>query len=436
MSYGTTHGDEQCSAVVLDIGSNTTKAGFAGEDSPQHVFSSAVGTWMDDGAGGDGGKSYAVNRREVWHSRHREQLPFELEFPVVQGQVRDWDCLERVWEHVLRNQLGVSEGEADRHPILMVESNFASRRQREGMTERLFETFGAPAVHLAKSALCSCVAASKSTGLVLEAGGGISTCTPVLDGTVMQQGIVKSALAGDFLTDQLVRQIQLKQPVLPAHSFRASKRDARGVLKVEPLTSAQSPAAYSSYMQRMTFQGIKETLCQMSERQITQDTHIPGLSARLPDGKEVELQRERFIVPELLLTGVSDKRLMDTVATPENHCHDLVSLFDLLTASVAKIEGEDEQRKFYMNVVVCGGSSLFPKMDNRVRAFIETKWNLPPGKRIISSPSAPMQPTYYQKWSAWLGGSIMSSFSSFMPMWASKQEYDEHGVNFVLKRSE
>jgi hypothetical protein len=52
MSYATTHGDEQSSAIVLDVGSNSTKAGFAGEDSPQHVFSSAVGTWTDDGGSG------------------------------------------------------------------------------------------------------------------------------------------------------------------------------------------------------------------------------------------------------------------------------------------------------------------------------------------------------------------------------------------------
>jgi actin-related protein len=205
--------------------------------------------------------------------------------------------------------------------------------------------------------------------------------------------------------------------------------------KVEEIHSAASPAAYGSYMQRMTFQGIKETLCQINERQITKDTKIPGLSARLPDGKEIELQRERFVVPEMLLTGVSDKRLRGSIATSENHCHDLLTLPELLIASVSTIEDEEEQKKFYMNVVVCGGSSLFPKLDNRLRGFIEAQWNLPTGKRIISSPSAPMQPTYYQKWSAWLGGSIMASFSSFMPMWVSKHEYDEHGVNYVLKRS-
>lgn len=432
MSYATTHGDEQSSAIVLDVGSNSTKAGFAGEDSPQHVFSSAVGTWVDDGGSS---KTYGVNRRELWHSRHREQLPFELEYPIVQGQVGDWDCLERVWEHALRNQLGVSDGEADRHPILAVDANFSSRQQREGTAERLFESFGAPAVYLAKSAVCSCVAASKSTGLVLEVGGGISTCTPVLDGTVMHKGVVKSALAGDFLTDVLAQKMLAKHSVLPAHSFRALKRDLRGMPKVEEIHSAASPAAYGSYMQRMTFQGIKETLCQINERQITKDTKIPGLSARLPDGKEIELQRERFVVPEMLLTGVSDKRLRGSIATSENHCHDLLTLPELLIASVSTIEDEEEQKKFYMNVVVCGGSSLFPKLDNRLRGFIEAQWNLPTGKRIISSPSAPMQPTYYQKWSAWLGGSIMASFSSFMPMWVSKHEYDEHGVNYVLKRS-
>ena len=74
------------------------------------------------------------------------------------------------------------------------------------------------------------------------------------------------------------------------------------------------------------------------------------------------------------------------------------------------------------------------KMDPRLRSFIEDKWRLVPGKRIISSPSAPMQPTYYQRWSSWLGASVMSSYSGFLPMWVSKQEYEEHGFGILMKR--
>jgi actin len=39
-----------------------------------------------------------------------------------------------------------------------------------------------------------------------------------------------------------------------------------------------------------------------------------------------------------------------------------------------------------------------------------------------------------RKYSAWIGGSIISSLSTFQQMWISKEEYDEAGPSFVHKK--
>ncbi|CAF3480989.1 unnamed protein product, partial [Rotaria sp. Silwood2] len=36
-----------------------------------------------------------------------------------------------------------------------------------------------------------------------------------------------------------------------------------------------------------------------------------------------------------------------------------------------------------------------------------------------------------RKYSAWLGGSILASLSTFQSKWISKQEYDESGPSIV-----
>lgn len=41
----------------------------------------------------------------------------------------------------------------------------------------------------------------------------------------------------------------------------------------------------------------------------------------------------------------------------------------------------------------------------------------------------------YRRYSSWIGASILSSLSSFQPKWISKQEYEEHGVSIVHKKS-
>ena len=39
-----------------------------------------------------------------------------------------------------------------------------------------------------------------------------------------------------------------------------------------------------------------------------------------------------------------------------------------------------------------------------------------------------------RKYSVWIGGSILSSLSTFQQMWISKQEYDESGPSIVHRK--
>ena len=78
-------GDEVC-AVVVDVGADTTKAGYAGEDSPKTVFSSAVGVL----AGEDGGKQYTVDEL------HAPKAGLDVVSPYTDGVITCWDVYEQV----------------------------------------------------------------------------------------------------------------------------------------------------------------------------------------------------------------------------------------------------------------------------------------------------------------------------------------------------
>lgn len=39
-----------------------------------------------------------------------------------------------------------------------------------------------------------------------------------------------------------------------------------------------------------------------------------------------------------------------------------------------------------------------------------------------------------RKFSAWIGGSILASLSTFQHMWATRAEYDEHGPEIVHRK--
>jgi actin beta/gamma 1 len=66
---------------------------------------------------------------------------------------------------------------------------------------------------------------------------------------------------------------------------------------------------------------------------------------------------------------------------------------------------------------------LFPRgMPKELTALVPTGVKV----RVIAPPE--------RKYPVWIGGSILSSLTTFQQMWVSKQEYDESGPSIVHKK--
>jgi len=86
----------------------------------------------------------------------------------------------------------------------------------------------------------------------------------------------------------------------------------------------------------------------------------------------------------------------------------------------------DIRKDMYSNIVLSGGSTMFPGIADRMQKEIV---NLAPGTmkvKIIAPPE--------RKYSVWIGGSILASLSTFQQMWMSKEEYDESGPSIVHRK--
>lgn len=96
----------------------------------------------------------------------------------------------------------VIKSDSEFHPVLFSEASWNQKPRREKLTELMFEKYKVPAFFLVKSAVLTSFANGRSTGLVLDSGATHTSAVPVHDGYVLQHGIVKSPLAGDFMTMQ------------------------------------------------------------------------------------------------------------------------------------------------------------------------------------------------------------------------------------------
>ena len=116
--------EEDPKAVVIDNGSGSIKAGFAGDDAPRSVFSTIIGRPRVPGI------MVGMDQKHVFmgeEAKAKNDVLF-LKNPIDQGLVVNWDDLEKIWHHTLFSELRVSPEE---HPVMLTETSINPKTDRE-----------------------------------------------------------------------------------------------------------------------------------------------------------------------------------------------------------------------------------------------------------------------------------------------------------------
>ncbi|XP_031394812.1 actin-related protein 4A-like isoform X2 [Punica granatum] len=179
------YGGDEVSAIVVDLGSHTCKAGYAGEDAPKAVFPSVVGsidqmevdepatTDANSGSAGDAKgmktpESEKKGKRKLYvgsQSLGFRRDHMEVISPFKDGIVADWDIVDSIWDHAFRECLLIDPKE---HPMLLAEPSSNTQQQRERAVELMFEKYKIPALFLAKNAVLTSFASGRATSLVVD----------------------------------------------------------------------------------------------------------------------------------------------------------------------------------------------------------------------------------------------------------------------------
>lgn len=158
---------------MLDPGTTSIRAGFAGEDVPKSVAPSYYGV-LDQDSGFSGPKTLFGD-----NSIHTPIPSLTIKNPMAKdGTVEDWDAAKSLWEYAITSRLtrtkasnpatnGLNDPNPDldarmeeaddrekpleEHPLLMSETGWNSARAREKSIEIAIEDWGCPAFWLARN---------------------------------------------------------------------------------------------------------------------------------------------------------------------------------------------------------------------------------------------------------------------------------------------
>lgn len=182
--------------IVLDNGSGTIRAGFAGEDLPKCYFPSFVGRPKHQRvlAGALEGDVFIGQRAQELRGL------LKIRYPLAHGIVEDWDDMEKIWQWVYEGELKTLSEE---HPVLLTEPPLNPRANRDTAAQILFEQFNIPALYTSIQAVLSLYASGRTTGIVLDAGDGVSHAVPVYEGFAMSNSIRRIDVAGRDVTEYL-----------------------------------------------------------------------------------------------------------------------------------------------------------------------------------------------------------------------------------------
>ena len=185
------------STVVIDAGSGLIKAGFGGEDGPRSIFNSIVGTpkQMELMVGMELQNRYvgdnAIARYEIMN----------FSYPIQRGEVTDWDKYENLMHYLLYSEMRVVPEEIS---ILITEGPRTSRKNREKLTEILFETFNVKRLHIANSSMVGLYSYGKTSGLIVDSGYNVTSTVPVYEGYPLAHASLKINIGSAFAREESV----------------------------------------------------------------------------------------------------------------------------------------------------------------------------------------------------------------------------------------
>ena len=271
-------------------------------------------------------------------------------------------------------------------------------RNREKMIEVMFEKYGFDSVYIAIQAVLTLYSQGLLTGVVLDAGDGVSHICPVYEGFALPHLTRRLDIAGRDITRYLIKLLLL-----------------RGY-------------AFNQTADFETVRMMKEKLCYIAyntqtEQKLALETTTLVESYTLPDGRTIKVGAERFEAPEALF----QPHLLDVEGDGIAEL-----LFNAIQAGDMDIRSD-----LYKHIVLSGGTTMYPGLPSRLEREIKQLYL----ERVLKGDTERLakfkiriEDPPRRKDMVFIGGAVLADvMKDREDFWMSKAEYEEKGKDCLQK---
>eukprot|EP00924_Labyrinthula_sp_SR-Ha-C_P009274 snap_masked-scaffold_2-processed-gene-18.53-mRNA-1 protein AED:0.32 eAED:0.32 QI:0/-1/0/1/-1/1/1/0/369 len=362
---------EKFPPIVLQNGSGTCKVGFGGDHAPCLVLPTLVGTRKAE---------LDTKNPLIGNKALSSNLDINIKHPITRGVVTNWEAMEQMWHHVFYNELKVKP---EKHPILITEPPLNPLKNREKMIKSLFEVFNVVAAYVCIPAVLSIYSGpGRMTGLVVHSGEGVTQIVPVFEGYIIPHGVLRINLAGNDVTENL-----------------------RSLLR-------KKGKDYSNSQALNHVRELKEKYCFVFDTSNEKNVEVENILVELSNGSKILMGSERYVAPDILFSPVLFGR-------NEKGISELV--FDSLFKCPI-----DVRKDLYSNILLSGGNTLFEGFAKRLESDLSKLCPESFRIKVVHPPG--------RKYSAWIGGSILSYLSTFQTCWILREEYEHLGLALIYEK--
>jgi actin-related protein len=359
---------------VIDDGSHTTKGGLAGSFEPQYVFSSTVAKC-----------EIGKNHTHICVGSKMKSAPKNsVVSKLYDGNHVDWEGVEKMWTHIVREKLAIEE-EEDKGECyyMMTEKPKENPKHRTKKTELLFETMKADGIYFGKTTPLGLYAHGLTTGIVIDSGHNGTDITPVFDGYMFPLTAIHLKYSGTTVNEYL-----------------------RNLISTRP----DNPVD----LDEKNIEIIKKKYCFVAQDFVDEESafdqkHIAHV---LPDGELLDISTERFRAAEIIfspgLNASQDEPLPYAV-------HQSITKSDI---SLHKL--------LFQSVCCVGGNTIFNGFCSRLTKDLA---HLAPASAKVKIHALPQRNT-----ATWSGGSLLAEQEQMKDIWVTKELYNEMGDNVLAAR--